>query len=548
MATRTTDVLVVGAGPTGLMAALVLARNGVQVEIVDPKPGPTRESRALGVQARSMELYAQLGLVDQVLAGSYTAPALQFGWQDRATRRIELTVLQDQVSEYPGLHVFEQSRNEQLLADALTEPLADQGRTVRWGERLVDLVTSGDSVHALTDGSGELTQIEARWCIGADGAGSIVRRLLDIPYEGVTDPGRFWVADARGVSGLPDGVINLRFGSQDLLLTFPLGPDGHQRLLGVVQSGADGDPTAPTVLPPIAERYGFSYREVDWFAHYRVHHRTAERFRKGRVFLAGDAAHVHSPVGGQGMNTGLQDAHNLALAIVDVIAGRTAPEDPDGDARLDRYQAERQPVARHLVALTDRAFGVVASRRRGRAVVRRQIATRFVPLVATVVPRLPVGHRLGGYLGQTRIRYPMSDAADPGDGHQDHPGDDQNHNRNHKHDHNHKHSRHAADDRIVGRRLPPSGSNHTLLRDFSWQLHCYAGGTAPADDRAALGLPDWVTGPHRLPVDPAAGLDPSRLYLIRPDGFVAATAPLDDPAVLQAALRFHGLASGTLVR
>ncbi|GAB3912915.1 2-polyprenyl-6-methoxyphenol hydroxylase [Microlunatus endophyticus] len=515
-ASRTADVLVVGAGPTGLMAALVLARNGVEVEIIDPKPGPTRESRALGVQARSMELYAQLGLVDRVLADSYTAPAIQLGWRARTTRRIEFGTLQQPISDYPGLHVFEQSRNEQLLADALAGPLADQGRELRWGERVVDLVPASDGVHALTDGDGQLTHIEARWCIGADGSGSLVRRLLDIPYEGVTDPGRFWVADARGVTGLPDGVINLRFGSDDLLLGFPLGPGGHQRLLGVVADPDtdSGGPTAQTVLPQVAERYGFDYDEIDWFAHYRVHHRSAARFRKGRVFLAGDAAHVHSPVGGQGMNTGLQDAHDLALAIADVVAGRTSPDDPEGDTRLDRYQAERQPVARRLVSVTDRAFGVVSGRRRGRKLLRRQIATWIAPLAATVAPRLPTGERLGGYLGQVRIHYPMP----------------------------------AADDQAVGRRLPPSGANHALLRDFSWQLHRYAGNSAPVEDVAGLGLPDWVTGPYALPADPAGRLDPARLYLVRPDGFVAAAAQVGDPAALQEALRFHGLASGTLMR
>lgn len=514
LASRTADVLVVGAGPTGLMAAMVLARNGVGVEIVDPKSGPTRESRALGVQARSMELYAQLGLVDQVLSESYTAPALQLGWQDRPTRRIELSMLQQQVSDYPGLHVFEQSRNERLLAGALVEPLAGQGREVRWGERLVDLITATDGVHALTDKAGELTQIHARWCIGADGSGSLVRRLLDIPYDGVTDPGRFWVADAREVSGLPDGVISLRFGADDLLLAFPLGGDGHYRLLGVVPQVREREPSAETVLPGVAERYGFEYGPIDWFAHYRVHHRTAARFRQGRVFLAGDAAHVHSPVGGQGMNTGLQDAHDLALAIADVVAGRAAPDDPDGDRRLDCYQAERQPVARHLVEVTDRLFGAVSSRRHGRRVLRRQMATVVGPLMATVALRLRFGQRLGGYLGQTRIRYPMPEHDDP----------------------------------VVGRRLPPAGANHTLLRDFAWQLHRYAGATAPTDEPAALGLPEWVAGPHQLPLDPVGLLDPTRIYLVRPDGFVAAAARADDPAPLHDALRFHGLASGTLVR
>lgn len=514
MASRTADVLVVGAGPTGLMAGLVLARNGVGVEIIDPKPGPTRESRALGVQARSMELYAQLGLVDQVLSESYSAPALQLGWQNRATRRIELSVLQQPLSDYPGLHVFEQSRNERLLADALVEPLAGQDREIRWGERLVDLITATDGIHALTDKDGELTQIYARWCIGADGAGSLVRRLMDIPYEGVTDPGRFWVADAREVSGLPDGVINLRFGADDIMLAFPLGPDGHHRLLGVVPDVAEHEPTAEAVLPGVAERYGFGYGPIDWFAHYRVHHRAAARFRQGRVFLAGDAAHVHSPVGGQGMNTGLQDAHNLALAIADVVAGRTATDDPDGDRRLDCYQDERQPVARHLVAATDRLFGAVSSQRHGRRVLRKQLATRIAPLVATLAPRLPVGQRLGGYLGQTRIHYPMPQEDDP----------------------------------VVGRRLPPAGANHTLLRDFNWQLHRYAGTTAPVQEAAALGLPDWIGGPQQLPLDPSGRLDPARIYLVRPDGFVVASAQADDPSPLHDALRSLGMASGTLVR
>ncbi|SDT24158.1 FAD-dependent oxidoreductase [Microlunatus soli] len=494
---KTTDVLIVGAGPTGLMAALVLAHAGVRAEIIDPKPGPTRESRALGVQARSMELYAQLGLVDQVVAGSTTAAALQLGWQDRPGRRVELTFLQQRVSDYPGLHVFEQSRNETLLYEALRA----RDREVRWGDRLVDLTVESDGVRVLTDHDGELSRVNARWCIGADGATSMVRRQLDVPFDGVTDPGRFWVADVRQVRGLPDDVINLRFGTDDLLLSFPLGPGGHHRLLGVV---GDAEPTAESVLPGVTTTYGISYGEIDWFAHYRVHHRVAARFRQGPVFLAGDAAHVHSPVGGQGMNTGLQDAHNLALAIADVVAGRT---DPSGDElRLDRYQTERRPVARHLVDLTDRAFTLMSGRGGVRGVIRRQFATGLAPLVATVVPRLPARSRFGGYLGQTRIRYPMPSSDDP----------------------------------VVGRRLPPAGDNHALLADFGWQLHRY-GGTRQAGRDSADGIPGWLGEPHQLPADPTGRLQPDRTYLVRPDGFVAASAAIGDGSAIATALAQHGL-------
>jgi 2-polyprenyl-6-methoxyphenol hydroxylase-like FAD-dependent oxidoreductase len=523
---RQTEVLIVGAGPTGLMAAVVLARAGIDAVLIDPKSGPTRESRALGVQARSMELYDQLGLVDRVLAGSTTAEALELGWADRPGHRLELTFVQEQLSRYPGLHVFEQSRNEQLLVEALDAV----GRTVSWGERLVDLTTGPDGVVALTDTSSgdepadwELSRISARWCIGADGAGSAVRRLLDVSFDGVTDPGRFWVADVQGVHGLPEGVINLRPSREDLLLTFPLGADGHVRLLGIV---GDDQPTAESVIPRAAATYGFDYGPVEWFAHYRVHHRVASAFRRGPVFLAGDAAHVHSPVGGQGMNTGLQDAHNLALAIADVASGRTDGSD-GAERRLDRYQAERMPVARHLVELTDRAFGVMSGRTRGRSLVRRLVATNLAPVALAVVPRLPARKRFGGYLGQTRIRYPMP----------------------------------AGDDPVVGRRLPPAGDNHDLLRDFGWQLHRYGGTVATADgetlgepeeiagatddevaaDVAASRLPEWIGGPFALPADREGTLRPDRLYLIRPDGFVAASAPAGDPTPLLSALAAHGL-------
>lgn len=495
---RQTGVLIVGAGPTGLMAALVLAHAGVDALVVDPKPGPTRESRALGVQARSMELYAQLGLVDRVLAESTTAAALQLGWQDRPGRRVELTFLQERVSDYPGLHVFEQSRNEHLLYDALRE----RGREVGWGERLVDLAVEAAGVRALTDHDGELSRVNARWCIGADGATSMVRRLLDIAFEGVTDPGRFWVADIGDVRGLSDDAINLRFGTEDVLLSFRLSLDGHHRLLGVV---GDAAPTAESVLPAVAATYGLQYGEVEWFAHYRVHHRVAARFRHGPVFLAGDAAHVHSPVGGQGMNTGLQDAHNIALAIADVAAGRTTA---DGAAvRLDRYQAERQPVAQHLVSLTDRAFSLMVGRGRLRGVVRRQFATRLAPLVAATVQRTPARSRFGGYLGQTRIRYPMSPSVDP----------------------------------VVGRRLPPSGASHALLADFGWQLHRYGGSRPAAGRGSTAGMPGWLGEPHQLPADPDGRLRPDRTYLIRPDGFVAASAAVGDESAIAMALRQHGL-------
>lgn len=495
-----TDVLVVGAGPTGLMAGLVLARRGVAAVVIDPKSAPTRESRALAVQARSMEIYDQLGLAEQVLAGAYPAPRIQIR-ADVNPQGFNIEAAQRGSTRYPGIQIFEQSRNEELLSSTL----AGTGAGVRWRHRLVDLLDNTHScdgrVVALVDGPEGLTRIRARWCIGADGARSAVRRLQDLPFEGVTDDAMFCVADLRGVSGLPDGALAARFGEATFALLFPLGPGGHARLISLVDSD---DVNQESALSAARADLGLSYTAVDWFSTYRVHHRVATRFRKGATFLAGDAAHVHSPVGAQGMNTGLQDAHNLANLLADVAQGHLNP------AALDRYERERRPVAQRLVKVTDRAFSVIARRSRRTAWFRR----RFSGLMATLAPRIldtPLGPRLGGYLGQYRIRYHFApgQAATPA----------------------------WADDRAAGVRLPPVGDSSQSLRSFTWQLHTYGAEAARPD------VPEWVDGPHNFGPDSHARLRRDRLYLVRPDGFVAASLPLQDGVVdettLRSALRAH---------
>ncbi|MFC9561658.1 FAD-dependent monooxygenase [Agromyces sp. NPDC056965] len=484
-----TDVLVVGAGPSGLMAAVCLAKLGVDVMIVDGKHGPTRESRALAVQARSMELYDQLGLVDRVLAERSTATTVVPGaGRGRPFGRIRLRALGAGVTPFREITVFEQSRTERLLVDALVE----LGQEVHWGHRLerLELASHGTApaVTATLAGPDGPVTVRARYCIGADGAHSVVRESLGIAFEGATNEHTFYVSDASGVTGLVGDAINVRITAEHFLLAFPMGP-GRARLLGVVRDrdrDEHGELPEALVRGVLDREFGVRYAASAWFTTYRLHHRLAARFRDGPCFLVGDAAHIHSPVGAQGMNTGLQEAHGLACALADVVVGGMP------DARLDRYEAERRPVGEVLVATTDRAFALVTSASPTARLVRGRVVPLVGPLVVRLAPLLVGGRRVFGYLSQTRIRYPVPDAAG------------------------------TRRDAAVGVRLRWTGENFDALRSMQWQVHGY-GVPERAMRRIAaeLGVEAHVFGrdtgrPRR------ARLRADRVYLVRRDGFVVA--------------------------
>jgi 2-polyprenyl-6-methoxyphenol hydroxylase-like FAD-dependent oxidoreductase len=485
------DVLVVGAGPTGLMLANWLVKLGVSVVVADGKDGPTRESRALVVQARSMEVYDQLGLGDTVIEAANRARALAPGSGSRVFGQIPIGPLGEGVTPYPWIEVLEQSRNEEILYTNLQK----LGGDVRWGAPVTALSVAGDGIETTV---GDAT-VRARFCVGADGANSAVRRARDIAFEGVTSPHLFYVIDATAVGGLVDGAVNVRPGGEDFLLAFPMGGRGNWRLIGLARdSDGDGEITEEDAQARMRSRFAVTYGESRWFATYRVHHRVATKFRDGPFFLAGDAAHVHSPVGGQGMNTGLQDAHNLAFKLADVLQGRA------GDGWLDRYEAERRPVAKTLVATTDRLFGFVTSQRLGLRLLRRLAVSLLAPVGVRALPRSGGGSRFFEYVSQIRIHYWMTpDAKRAARGHRD---------------------------PVVGRRLPWAGDNFAVLRELRWQIHAYGG--VDASDAPDLGL-----RVHVFPEAPRTRLRPVRLYLVRPDGFVAAEAsPVDAARVFREAM------------
>ncbi|MCP2030314.1 2-polyprenyl-6-methoxyphenol hydroxylase-like FAD-dependent oxidoreductase [Okibacterium sp. HSC-33S16] len=491
------DVLVVGAGPTGLMLANWLQRSGVDALTVDSKQGPTRESRALVVQARTMEIYDQLGVADAVAAEAFAARRVSPGFESHSFGSVPVGQLGTGLTPFPGLFVLEQSRTERILGENLNA----LGGSVHWSTALEDLVDdpSGGCIATVTGPDGT-RRILARYVVGADGGSSAVRRLRRIPFTGVTNEHTFYVADAHDVAGVEEDAVTLRFGTDAFLLAFPMASGSHFRLLGTVRlSDHVTEVSERSARAKMREVFGVEYGATTWFATYRVHHRVADRFRDGAVFLAGDAGHVHSPVGAQGMNTGLQDAHNLALKFADVLAGRANAE------YLDRYDAERRPVAQRLVSTTDRAFGLVTSGTGTMQLARRVLARLLVPLLVRGIPRLPLAPRLFGYLSQIRIHYWMSDAS--------------------------REEGRGRRGPVVGRRLPWTGENLSALRSTRWQVHVYG----PFDARAAVRFTRQLPVEfHAFATPGRTRLRPGRYYLVRPDGFVCAVA---DPA--QAASYFR---------
>jgi len=490
-AAERTDVLVAGAGPTGLMLANWLVKLGVRVIVADGKAGPTRESRALVVQSRSLEIYDQLGVGDEVLTQAHKALALAPGFEARVFGKIPVGAIGEGRTPYPFIEVLEQSRNEEILYANLRR----LGGEVRWAAEVSALTQAADGVEATVGGS----TVHARFCVGADGANSAVRRARDIAFDGVTNPYRFYVIDAVAAAGLVETAINVRMGGNDFLVAFPMSDRGDWRLIGAARdSDGDGEVTEQDARHRLRDAFAVTYPRSRWYATYKVHHRVAAAFRDGPFLLAGDAAHVHSPVGGQGMNTGLQDAHNLAFKLADVLQGRAS------DAWLDRYEAERRPVAQTLVATTDRMFGLITSRKLGLRILRRLLVPLAAPIGVRALPGTGGGSRLFEYVSQIRIHYWLTPTA--------------------------KSEAHGHRDPVVGRRLPWAGDNFAVLSSLQWQIHAYGGvQQAEAPD---LGLPV-----HVFAAAPRTALQPGLLYLVRPDGFVAArAAPPDAKAIFERAL------------
>ncbi|MEP7064509.1 MAG: FAD-dependent monooxygenase [Gemmatimonadota bacterium] len=481
------QVLIAGAGPTGLVLALWLTKSGITVRIVDKAAEAGTTSRALAVQGRTLEFYRQLGLASAVVDAGVKVPAVNLWVGGARVARVPLTEIGKDESSFPFLLIYPQDEHEKMLIKRLGE----LGVQVERQTEIVGFEQDAGSVRAVlrrADGTEE--HCEASYLAGCDGAHSRVREVLGIGLPGGTYEDMFYVADARVSGPVANHELHVDLETSDFLAVFPLAGEHRVRLIGTVKVPVGADQPTPTfadVSGHAITQMHVAVDTVNWFSTYRVHHRVALSFRKQRAFLLGDAAHIHSPVGGQGMNTGLGDAVNLAWKLAAVLNGVAS------ERLLESYEPERIGFARRLVATTDRAFTLVTRSGALAAFVRRRIVPVIIPILFRFAGMRRFLYRTVSQIGIAYRDSPLSIGSA---------------------------GKVRGGDRLPWVPLDGTVDNFTSLTSMEWQAHVYgeprvAAKTTCAESGIPLHVFAWTPAAKR------AGLERSAFYLIRPDGYVA---------------------------
>jgi 2-polyprenyl-6-methoxyphenol hydroxylase-like FAD-dependent oxidoreductase len=550
--TSETDVLVVGVGPVGLMLACELRRRDIACRIIDKVGAFPQTSRANGLAPRSLEVLDSLGVADQIMVRGYPVNGVSVRQGGHELFRLALTLDQD---EHPAPQPDQPYRSAVMVNQAevegvLREKLAEQDLQVERQRELRSFEETPDGLVAqVADvGSEEVEWVGAKWLVGCDGAHSTVRQLLQLPMAGEEYPEHLVLADVHLQGDLPKGVTVMWLNDQGLLAGAPFREPGLWRLMAVVTPDEEGNvPQASVALFQrlLAERAGDTTTRVGepvWLSNFVVHHRIVPHYRQGHAFLAGDAAHLHSPAGGQGMNTGMQDAYNLGWKLALVVNGK-APE-----ALLDTYEAERLPIARHVLSETDTNQQLEISHRPMAAFLRFHVVVPLLKVPALRERFMEFVLRRGSELDITYRSSPLSE----------------------QHDH-FRGGPQAGDRAPDGQLLDRFGQAASLFVHFrtpQFRLLLFGGRTAPADEaelsRIGRQLQDasgglvhacLIAGPQDATSVPADDLtwlcDPEYgthvtygasspcLYLVRPDGYVGFRSRIAGESRLIDYLRRH---------
>ncbi|MGO9693273.1 MAG: FAD-dependent monooxygenase [Mycobacterium sp.] len=505
-ATPNPDVLVVGAGPVGLVAACELARHGIRVRVIDKLTQPTDQSRAIAVHARSLDMFDRMGVVDEMVSTGIKATAMQLYAGHSKLFRVPLGGVD---SAFPFTLTTVQTETERVLG----EHLESLGITVERGVELVGLTQDEQAVHVtLRREDGSTEQVSAPWVIGADGAHSTVRKLVGTKLSGSFVGERFLLGDVDAEHALDMDSMHTFFAPDGPVVVLPM-RDGRMRFLAEVHD----EPGTPMNMHPTQDELqaildrrigGIRVVHSHWLTSFEIHHARVPAYRWGRVFLAGDAAHIHSPAGGQGMNTGMQDAFNVAWKLAAVISGQA------GETLLDSYEAERIPVADGVIAFTDRLT---------RAGTLSGVPRRIRDVVIRVLSRIPAARRfMAETAEEVNVNYRNSPIAV---GRRPRPakvaaGE---------------HLPHVVDAAVQKQLAAVCGvqnTGHVVLTVASGQPAPAAGEgqvrvLVTADNIPVAGYDTVIADPKGF-VGQRFGLKNGGRVVIRPDGYIGAVASLDD--------------------
>lgn len=478
------QLLIVGAGPTGLVTALWLAHLGVSCRIIDKSSGPGLTSRAMAVHARSLEFYQQVGIADEVIAKGIVIDNINYRKNGNLIASIDFSRFGKKASQFPFILSFPQDDHEKLLIAQLEK----LNIFVERDTELVSFNQDKNQVIATVKKGDRIETISASYLLGCDGARSTVRSELGINFAGGTYSQLYFVADVMAQGDIVNNGIQLCMGDNDFLLVFPIRSSGSIRLIGIVPKEMTNKSSIEffDIEPYIKKMAQMTISSVNWFSTYHSHHRVADSFRSNRAFLLGDAGHIHSPVGGQGMNTGIGDAVNLAWKIAAVLQNRAS------ESILNSYEIERMEFAHKLIKTTDKMFQAVTNE----GLFGKFVRNVFFPYVLPFMMRFgKVKSFVFNTVSQIKINY-----------------------------HNSPLSQGTAGKIKSGDRLPwvsnNSINNYNSLTLLDWQLHVY--GKMTAEFKQFTQQQNiksyefaWEENLNKL------GFEKNAIYLIRPDGYIA---------------------------
>ncbi len=365
-----TDVLIVGAGPVGLFLANECARRGLRWRIVEARPTQSTHSKALAIFPRTLEIFDMAGVVAPFLEAANRVTSVAVITHGRTLAHMRFA---PEESPYPFIAMVPQDVTERLLA----EQLRHKDGEVEYETSFVAAVERDDRVSATLERKGERFELNAAFVIGCDGAHSAVRHLLNLPFEGAQYDSLFMLADMETNDALSADELQLCPSEDGPAAIFPMSAT-RRRLVATVEEAEGDAPSLELVRRILRQRApdGIEARALHWSSFFRVHHRQAATMRVGRMFIAGDAAHIHSPYGGQGMNTGLHDVWNLVWKLDLVLRGH-------GNERLlESYSAERRPVIKHVIETTDVLTKVLGTPNKLAQVLRNAV----IPMVSRLAP------------------------------------------------------------------------------------------------------------------------------------------------------------------